>query len=289
MSTGLEIRVLETDDGRIDETRLEALLEGATVLCLSAVDWLYGRVHPVEELVVLAHSYDALALVDAVQAVGQGSVDLKHRGADVVAAAGQKWLLGPWGAGFLHVDEAALPALEPLHVGYRSVSSSSGGTYTLEPDSRRFELATMSPAPFAGLETALSVIDSVGQQAISRRIQQLRSFLVEAVPENRLLSPPAELSGLPTVSVENPKSIVETLEEQGVSVRSVSVPNAIRVSVHAPNTEADLEGLIEVLEQTWQPDFARVGYQEGIGRESRRYCALITKPLSNSARYCSPL
>lgn len=250
-AAGIDVRVLETDRGQIDLASLERTVQGADLLCVSAVDWLYGRRHPVSEMVEIAHEQDALALVDAVQAPGQRPIDLRQWGADFVAGAGHKWLLGPWGAGYLYVSPAVVADLEPIHVGYRSVSSASGGEYELHEGARRFELGTMSPGPFAGLQTAIETMQRVGIETVRERIRALRSRFVEGIPSERLISPPDSPTGLVTLEVSDPDSAVEELNADGIAVRSLPLPDSIRVSIHAPNTEAEIDALLAALDSSW--------------------------------------
>lgn len=88
------MRVVETDQGRIDRDAYLAAVADAELVCFSAVTWTHGTRLPVADLVDIAHDAGALALVDAVQVPGQLPMDVREWGADVVAAAGQKWLLG---------------------------------------------------------------------------------------------------------------------------------------------------------------------------------------------------
>lgn len=250
-AAGIEVRVLETDQGQIDLDALERAVRDAELLCVSAIDWIYGRTHPVTEMVEIAHEHDTLALVDAVQAPGQRPVDLQAWNADFVAGAGHKWMLGPWGAGYLFVSEALTAALEPIHVGYRSVSAASGGRYELHDDAKRFELGTMSPGPFVGFQTAIEIIQQVGLDTIRDRIQTLRSRFVDGIPENRLRSPPESPTGLVTIQASNPESVVEELDSKGFSVRALPLPDSIRVSIHATNTEAEIDALHSALRATW--------------------------------------
>ncbi|MDZ7849991.1 MAG: aminotransferase class V-fold PLP-dependent enzyme [Halodesulfurarchaeum sp.] len=250
-AAGIEVRVLETDRGRIDLEALDRAVQGAGLLCVSAVDWLYGRAHPVSEMVEIAHENDALALVDAVQVPGQRPVDIRTWNADFVAGAGHKWLLGPWGAGYLYVAPAVVEALEPIHVGYRSVSTASGGEYELHDDAKRFEVGTMSPGPFAGLRTAIETMQRVGLEQVNERIRTLRSRFVEGIPSARLRSPAESPTGLVTLAVPDADSVVERLDSAGIAVRSLPLSDSIRVSIHAPNTEAEIDAILAALEPVW--------------------------------------
>ena len=101
----VEVRVLETEAGRIDMDDLKAAVDGARLLLTSSLTWSHGTRLPVSEMVDIAHDAGAQVLVDAVQSVGQHPVDVEAWGADAVAAAGHKWLLAPTGTGFLSVDD----------------------------------------------------------------------------------------------------------------------------------------------------------------------------------------
>jgi cysteine desulfurase/selenocysteine lyase len=251
-SAGIDVRVLETDQGQIDLDALERAVRDAELLCVSAIDWIYGRSHPVREMVQIAHDHDALALVDAVQAPGQRPVDLHDWNADFVAGAGHKWMLGPWGGGYLYVSKAVTETLEPIHVGYRSVSEASGGRYDLHDNAKRFELGTMSPAPFAGLQTAIETMQQVGIDAIHEQIQTLRSRFVDEIPDDRLRSPPESPTGLVTIRASNPESMVDRFDSNDISVRALPLPDSIRVSIHAINTDSEIDALHSALQATWE-------------------------------------
>jgi selenocysteine lyase/cysteine desulfurase len=245
---GVEVRVLETDAGVIDLDALEERLRGAELLCVSAVDWLYGRRHPVEDLVDLAHEHDALALVDAVQVPGQLPIDVTEWGADFVAGAGHKWLLGPWGAGFLYVSPSVVADVEPVHVGYRSVEETEGGSYELHPGAARFELGTMSPAPYAGFARAIETVESVGEATFQAQIRSLREQFVAQVPTDRLRSPADYHTGLVTVRVEDPETVLDRLAEASITARALPLPESVRFSFHAVNTAAEIDELVAALE-----------------------------------------
>jgi len=251
-SHGVEVRVIETTGGQIDLDALATKTRGADLLCVSAVDWLYGRVQPVADIVEIAHENGALALVDAVQAPGQTPVDVGSWKADFVAGAGHKWLLGLWGAGFLYIDEAALETTEPIHVGYRSVRTADGGEYELHDDARRFEIGTTSPTPYVGLQAAIHLRKEVGETAIQDRFAHLRAHFVDQIPVDRLLSSPEEPTGLVTIRVANPESVVKALASESISVRSLPLPEAVRVSIHAVNTEAEIDDLVSALSEVWE-------------------------------------
>lgn len=243
-TTGATVRELANDRGRLDLDAYVDAVADATVVCLSAVTWNYGTTLPVSELVSIAHDAGALVLIDGVQAVGQRPVDVKAWGADAVAAAGHKWLLGPWGGGFLYVDAAVAEGMEPGSVGYWGVEEPTADDLTFKPAARRFELGTRSPAPHEGVRAAIELLEGVGMDRIQRRIETLTDRLKEAVPGDRLVSPRDYESGLVTVRVDDPESTVARLRDAGVIIRALPDGRTVRASIHVFNTPADVDALL---------------------------------------------
>ncbi|MFD1600861.1 aminotransferase class V-fold PLP-dependent enzyme [Halobellus rarus] len=246
---GCEVRVVPTTDGRIDRDAYREVVADAKLVCLSALTWNYGTHLPVAELVADAHDAGARVLVDAVQVPGQCRLDVHEWGADAVAMASHKWMLGLWGGGFLYVDDDVVEDFHPGQIGYRSVAESSAEEYELKDGAPRFEIGTTNPAPYAALSESIDLLESVGLGTIESHIDDLATRFVEGVPEGRLVSPRDPESGLVTVTVDDPESTVERLQEEyGIVVRSLPDPeNAVRASLHVYNTIDDVERLLEGL------------------------------------------
>jgi len=248
---GVDVRVVETEDGRLDVDAFSDAVSDATLVCFSAITWTHGTELPVAELVDIAHDAGAMTLVDAVQVPGQRPMDVADWGADVVAAAGHKWLLGLWGGGFLYVDGSVADTLAPRTVGYRSVETPTADPFEYAAGARRFEVGSANPAPHVALREAIDVIDDVGVGRLQDRIQRLARRLGQQVPDSRLLSPMPPESGLVTIDVDDPQATVERLASEGIVVRALPSPDAVRVSVHGVNTQPEIDRLIESLERDW--------------------------------------
>ena len=248
---GVNVRVIETEDGRVDVDTFTDAVRGARLVCFSAITWTHGTRLPVAELVEVAHDAGTFVLVDAVQVPGQLPMDVKEWGADAVAAAGHKWLLGLWGGGILYVDHQAAEKLHPSSIGYRGVETPTSDPYEFSPGARRFEVGSANPASHVALAEAIDVIDEVGVHRIADRIQTLSKQLIDEVPDEQLHSPPDPESGLVTIEVEDPEQTVNRLSSRGIVVRSLPSPNAIRASVHAVNTSTEIADLVSGLETEW--------------------------------------
>ncbi|MFC4542909.1 aminotransferase class V-fold PLP-dependent enzyme [Halosolutus amylolyticus] len=244
---GVEVRVLETDRGTVAIDDVIDAVADATLFCVSSLTWTHGTRLPIAEIVDIAHDAGAMVLVDAVQGPGQVPVDVGEWGADFVAASGHKWLLAPFGSGFLYVDEDVADGLVPAAIGYRSVDDPNAADYRYLPGGRRFEVGTATPAAHAGLAEAIAIQEEIGIETITDRIDALTDRLADGLPEDRLLSPRSPESGLVTVAVDDPEATVDRLAEEGIVVRSLPDPAAVRVSLHAVNTAADVDAVLEAL------------------------------------------
>ncbi|ERG96928.1 aminotransferase class V-fold PLP-dependent enzyme [Haloquadratum walsbyi] len=251
---GCEVRVVPTHDGRIDREAYRDAVSDASFVCLSALTWNYGTILPVEELVAEAHDAGAFVLVDAVQIPGQRPFDVTEWGADAVAMASHKWMLGLWGAGFLYINDSVVSDLDPTAIGYRSVVAPGDeeSQYELKSGAARFEVGTTNTAPYTALESAIEVIEDIGTDTIESHINVLATQLSANIPSDRLVSPSDPESGLVTLRVDDPETVVEQLKtKHDIVVRTLPDPDdTIRASLHVYNTREDVNALLAGLQST---------------------------------------
>ncbi|ADD07265.1 putative cysteine desulfurase (plasmid) [Natrialba magadii ATCC 43099] len=248
---GVDVRTIETSEGYIDRDAFTDAVADARLVTFSAITWTHGTRFPVSELVEIAHDAGTLTLVDAVQVPGQTPMSVADWGADIVAAAGHKWLLGLWGSGFLYVDHDVASDLKPRTVGYRSVETPTAASPVFAAGARRFEVGSANPAPHVALREALHTCSEIGLGRIEQRIQELAARLASGIPDDRLLSPREPESGLVTINVDTPAETIDRLRNGGFVLRELPSPNAIRASVHAVNTPTEVDALLDALQDEW--------------------------------------
>jgi selenocysteine lyase/cysteine desulfurase len=242
---GVEVRVLETEDGRVDPEAYAEAVADARLVCFNSITWTHGTRWPVADLVATAQDHGAEVLVDAVQSVGQTDLSMPAWDAEYVVGASHKWLLGPWGAGFLYVREDVDTA--PAQVGYRSVESGMDEEPSLKEGAARFEVGTTNLGPYAGAAAAMDLHEEVGVDRIEGRIHELAGRLADGLGE-RVLGPRDPESGLVAFSTdgEDAEALVDRLAADDVYVRSLP-SGAVRASVHAYNTAEEVDGLLDAL------------------------------------------
>ena len=244
----VEVRVVDVDCGHVDRDEWREAVGDAKLVVFSSLCWTDGARLPVGELTDIAQDAGARVLVDAVQSVGQHPVDVEAWGADAVAAAGHKWLLGPTGTGFLSVDDEFARSLEPAQIGYYGVEDPESETVELKPGAHRFEVGSVSPVPYAGLREGIATIGELGYDTIADRVERLTDRLKDGLGD-RHVSPDAYESGLVSFEADDPVETAERLVEAGIHVRDIPPSGTVRASVHVFNTESDVDALLEALDR----------------------------------------
>src|SRR6185503_12745172 len=119
---GVEVRMAEERDGRIDLNELIGLIDAKTrLVAISQVQYASGFRADLERIGLAARAVDALLVVDVIQALGVVPIDVQSELVDVAAGACHKWLLTPEGVGFLYLSDRARERIQPTLVGWISV------------------------------------------------------------------------------------------------------------------------------------------------------------------------
>lgn len=184
---GVEVRQAAMTDGRARTDEIAQLIDGRTrVLAVSAVQYTSGHRYDLDGLAGVCRRSDALLVVDGTQAVGAVGVDVGRLGIDVLAVSAHKWMLAPFGIGFVHLSGRAMDRLVPSTVGWRSVADPLAFQEEplLAPDARRFESGTSNAAGIAGLGAAVDLVHELGADWVERRVldraDELASLLAAA-------------------------------------------------------------------------------------------------------------
>ena len=119
---GVEVRMCEERNGRIDLAELESMIDANTrVVAVSHVQYASGFRIDLERLGRLVRQRDALFVVDVIQALGVVPTDVEAEFIDIAAGAGHKWLMAPEGVGYLYLSDRARERIQPTLVGWISV------------------------------------------------------------------------------------------------------------------------------------------------------------------------
>lgn len=180
---GVEVRMCEERDGRIDLDELISLIDQKTrVVAISQVQYASGFRADLERIGRAARVHDALLVVDVIQAMGVMPTSVEMELIDVAAAAGHKWLLTPEGVGILYISDRARERLEPTLVGWISVPDPEEyGNFEQgwNRGALAWETGTCPTALIHGLEASLRLLIETGTSRIANHLEQLTDYLCE--------------------------------------------------------------------------------------------------------------
>ena len=260
-SRGVTLRRVPCRGELPDEEALMAALDFDRVRCVS-VSWVQfssGYRVDLERIGRACRERGIWFVVDAIQGLGALTLDVKRVLIDILACGAQKWLLGPWGAGFVYVRDDLVRSLEPATVGWMSVRSSDDLArlvdydMTWHEDARRFEVVTMPFQDIAGFIASLDLFDEVGPSRIATRVEALADRIVARVESSAdltLVTPAdrARRAGVVSVRPRDVAAASRRLLDARVihSVRE----GAIRLAPHFYNTDAEIDRALDALAGT---------------------------------------
>lgn len=180
---GVEVRMCEERDGRIDLDELMGLIDGRTrLVAISQIQYASGFRADLERLGRAARLHDALLVVDVIQALGVVPIDVESELIDVAAAGCHKWLLTPEGVGLLYLSERARERIQPTLVGWISVPNPEDYNNFEQGWNRGtlpWETGTGPAALFHGLEASLNLLTATGIANIQSYLETLTDHLCE--------------------------------------------------------------------------------------------------------------
>lgn len=256
---GVIYRRIPTRDGAVDEHALRREIEDPAVraVSLSWVGFASGYTVDLEAIGRACRARGAFFIVDAIQGLGPLTLDVRACHIDILACGAQKWLLSPWGSGFVYVRRELVEALEPNVVSWMAVKGSDDFRrlvdydLTYRGDARRFEFITLPFQDFAGMNASLELIHEVGPTAIALHVASLSDIIVLWAASQRdveLVTPsnPRHRAGIVSLRLPNAATVSESLKVAGVS-HSLR-EGAIRLSPHFYNTREEIRRTLKIIE-----------------------------------------
>ncbi len=256
---GVKLEIVPcTPEGWPDEVRMLERLADPRVRCLavSLTQFSNGYTVDLARFSRETRARGQFLVVDAIQALGQIPVDVRRTPVDILSSGGQKWLLAPWGSGFMYVRRELVPELEPAIASWMSFEGTDDFTRlteyreALRPDARRFELVTLPFQDFVGLVQSLGLLAELGVTAIQRHLQSLHAPVEAwAVRRGVRVTSPAGARGSGIICVAPPRveECYRALREARVSLSLRE--GSLRLSPHCYNTAEDLGRVTEVLDR----------------------------------------
>ncbi|MGQ8365807.1 aminotransferase class V-fold PLP-dependent enzyme [Glaciecola sp. 1036] len=230
-------------------------------VCLVAcahVSNVLGNIFPVKDICALAHSINAISVIDGTQAVAHMSVDVSDLNCDFYVFSAHK-MYGPTGVGVLFGKFAMLEQLKPSKLGGEMVSQVSYQHYVPMPPPTKFEAGTANITGILAFKSAVEFLQA-NMQSIASHEHQLNIELVTMLsqfPNIRLLGNIEQQTvGVLSFYFEDADNyqIAISLWQQNVAIRygqhcampliaSLGISGCLRVSLACYSNKDDLQKL----------------------------------------------
>ena len=165
VARGIELVRIPCDGILPDEAAILAALDRPRVRCvvLSWVSFATGYRIDLERIGKACRERGIWFVVDGMQGIGAIDLDVRTSNVDIIACGGQKWLLSPWGTGFVWLRPDLVQSLRPVDVSWMSTVVTddfrrlTDYDFTYRPNARKFEVITLPYQDFVGLNASLDL------------------------------------------------------------------------------------------------------------------------------------
>ena len=268
---GIEIDVVPNRNGQILVENIEAAITANTrVVAISSVQWSNGFLCDLDTLSSLCRERGVFLIVDAIQQIGAVSFDVRKTPVDAIACGGHKWLMAPFGCGFLYLSKEFRARVKPPLAGYLSEAEPEEGwgayfqTPTIKPvreydfvdTARRWETGGTANYPGAiALAESVGLINEIGIEKVGEHVLCLTDYLIDSLQQQGVeIVTPLERRNRSSIvtftvgGVEDNVALVDYLQQHKVlvSLRYTSSVGGVRVACHLFNNREDIGRLVEV-------------------------------------------
>lgn len=263
----LEIRWIPvTDDGSLDLTDLERLMDGAKLCAFTAMSNVTGALTDMNRVIAAARAAGAKVLIDACQSVPHMATDVQAIDADFVAFSGHK-MLGPSGIGVLWGRQELLEEMPPFLGGGGMILNVTTEGFIPDGLPAKFEAGTPPIVEAVGLGAAIDYLNSIGMETVRRHEMEITAYALRKLKtdlgDSITIHGPSEPSARGAVlSIEldgvHAHDVSQVLDEQAVCIRPghhcakplmrhLGVSATARASFYIYNDNDDVDALSDAL------------------------------------------
>ncbi len=248
------VAVERPDDGDWTRAVVESIDERTVAVAVPNCHFMTGALLDVATIGEAARTVGATFVIDATQSLGVLPLDVNEVGADMVVAAGYKWLLGPYSVGYAWTaphcrDWRPLEHHWAGREGSEDFAHLTSYTATFRPGARRFDGGEASN--FVLLPMALAALETVAEWSVERVAATVEPLTAAVVNGAAAIGLPVHaepharhIVGL-RLPVGSPAAVVQGLAEAQVHVSLRG--ESLRISPYVFNTADDVERLLAAL------------------------------------------
>jgi selenocysteine lyase/cysteine desulfurase len=236
---------------------IEKIDTDTAVVAAPHCHWTDGSLVDLARIGERVREVEGALVVDGIQSLGALPFDVSDVRPDFLIAASYKWLLGPYGVGFMYVDEKHREGQPIEHNwinrrGSEEFSQLVDYEDAFQPGARRYDVGERSNFVLLPMAAeALRQLLDWGVENVSETIGTLTDLIEQMAEERGIATIPKERRARHMIGLMLGPGVPDDLatrlmrHDVFVSVRGPSV----RVSPHLYNTEADIDRFFDVLER----------------------------------------
>ncbi|MCD4729515.1 MAG: cysteine desulfurase [Bacteroidales bacterium] len=253
------------ENGTISIDEYKSLICDKTkIISVGHVSNSLGIVHPIKEIIEIAHQHNIPVMIDGAQGIVHESVDVKELDCDFYCFSSHK-MYGPMGVGVLYGKEKYLNEMPPYQTGGEMIKSVTFEKTTFNELPYKFETGTPNVADVIGFDAALNYIESIGMDNIKRHESELMKYALEklhSVEDVIIYGDVAEKAGVISFNLKDihPYDAGTIIDKFGIALRtgnhcaqpvmdSYKIPGTLRASFGFYNTKEEVDQLVEAIDK----------------------------------------
>ena len=264
--TGAKLRVapMDSDGVLIMDEYSKICNKNTKLVVISHVSNALGTINPIESILSIAHSNNAVVLIDGAQAAPHIKIDVQNLDIDFYVVSGHK-LMGPTGVGVLYGKEKLLNLLPPYQGGGEMIDQVTFEKTTYAGLPHKFEAGTPNIAGGIALGKAVEYINNIGYEAIAEYEDSLLKYATSELLKIEGLKIYGQSENKTAVISFNIKSIHPydlgtILDKLGIAVRTghhcaqpimdfFEIPGTIRASFSFYNTKEEIDFMVKSIKK----------------------------------------
>lgn len=264
---GAVLKVIPMDqNGILDMDAYKRLLNKRTkFVSVVHVSNALGVVNPVEEMITLAHQYNAKVLIDGAQSSVHLDIDVQQMDCDFYVFSGHK-IYGPTGVGVLYGKRELLEQMPPFLGGGEMIKEVTFEKTTYNELPFKFEAGTPNIADVIVMKPAIEFINYFGKANIREHENNLLRYATEnlkAIDGLKIIGDIDNKVSVISFIIDgvHPQDLAILLDNQGIAVRTghhcaqplmqcLGIVGTTRASFAAYNTLEEVDVMVQALEKS---------------------------------------
>ncbi|TVP58744.1 MAG: aminotransferase class V-fold PLP-dependent enzyme [Gemmatimonadales bacterium] len=258
---GFEVEVIPADAQGLPrfEAMEERLARDSSIraVAISMVQFGTGVLADLAAWGARCREREVFLAVDAIQGLGVSPLEGPGAmGVDLLTSGAQKWLLSPWGTGFLYLHPRHLDRIHPPFVSWFGFESALDFEELLDyespllPDARRFEPGTLPVHDMEAMAASIELLLEVGIDRIRDHVHGLHDRILEWAadrPGVEVVTPrdAGRRAGILSLAFDEVGEPAAALERAGIAAAIRG--GRLRLAPHLYNTSAEIDELLAVV------------------------------------------